>query len=516
LARTGGRPAHFARLGRWGVALGLLVAGAADATVISFDGLAPGTVVTDQFPPAVFSTLPGFDVERSSLEGTICAGDGMGAGSCTNPLFVDFTRPVQNLSLFALVDEMAGLLSADVFSNGQRLATQQAPLDGDPASADRIDLSAFADVTRVELRSSDPAGVAYDLFVFDEERSSGAFPGDLVPRNQLPSVVHPGLVRRHRTPAVQDVRGGDPRIDRAVPDPAGDAPAPDAPVTDAPDGAAPPTGRAPADADEARRATTAVQPGGWLGSWGTIRYIHASNSAAAARAESDVATVAIGADYRLLDRVIVGNALFYDHLSLDAKFIDTVADLESGGFSPYVAWVIDDRFDVDAILSANFGSMDVRSATGNGQGTRDARSWSLNLNLNAVEYLGGWAVLGRAGLLYADARFGAFTDDLGTRFGRFRTELTQLQLAIELNYAVQGLIPGAVLLPYAGLGYNADVQRSQEAPPGAPDGRQEAEIRLGAILYGASRWSGFLDFATAQGREDYSSYTLSANLRCAF
>ena len=148
--------------------------GSANAVVIDFDGLVGGTNVTNQFPEATFSAAPVGQVVRTigfagdnSAPNAICT---FGPGfNCLNDIFIDFTNPVGNLTFRALADNNAGTVAmVDVFVNAVFNSSVNITGNANLNDAIIVDLTAFTDVTRIEINSvTDQFGLAYDDFMFD-------------------------------------------------------------------------------------------------------------------------------------------------------------------------------------------------------------------------------------------------------------------------------------------------------------------------------------------------------------
>ena len=154
-----------------------LPAGSASATVIGFDDLPNGTVVTTQYPSATFSSIPGedlvidnsYDFGAPSYPNYICTAGVQSSIDCTNPVYVDFTSPVNNLTFQALGDNSPGVQAqVDVFQGGVYSATVPISVNGDFNTPLLVDLSAYGNVTRIAIHDvTDPAGLAWDTFSFN-------------------------------------------------------------------------------------------------------------------------------------------------------------------------------------------------------------------------------------------------------------------------------------------------------------------------------------------------------------
>ncbi len=163
-------------------------AGSVSAIVIDFDDLATGTAISNQYSEAVFSTVAShFNVALGfagiSLPNILCTQVNGGAVDCLQPVFVDFTNPVNNLSFLAVEPNQFGTVAeVNIFSSNVYVGT--VPITGLGPAPGRfgsgsviVDLSAFTNVTRIEIvapagfptidNSEGGNGVGYDLFTFD-------------------------------------------------------------------------------------------------------------------------------------------------------------------------------------------------------------------------------------------------------------------------------------------------------------------------------------------------------------
>ncbi len=151
------------------------VAGTGFATVINFDNLAAGVAVTNQYSAsATFSSVTG-EVNAttaqdlgSSLPNFICTAPVGGSIDCTHDVFVDFTNPVNNLTFLAVgVNNVGVVAEVNVFENGSFFNTVNIIGAGTPFTPLTVNLSAFSNVTRIEIVNDiDAAGIGYDDFSF--------------------------------------------------------------------------------------------------------------------------------------------------------------------------------------------------------------------------------------------------------------------------------------------------------------------------------------------------------------
>jgi len=147
----------------------------AAANDINFDDLPGGTVVTTQYAGVTFSSSSGHDVATTAQSATygtsvpnfICSGVGGGI-TCADPVYLDFLAPVSDLHFLAVGDDMSGIIgNAAVFAGATLLGSVDIVGDGDPFGTPMlIDLTAFSGITRLEITTTDPAGLGYDDFHF--------------------------------------------------------------------------------------------------------------------------------------------------------------------------------------------------------------------------------------------------------------------------------------------------------------------------------------------------------------
>lgn len=144
-----------------------LLPATAHAVVIDFETFTfgPQGVATLVFPEATFTSSTGnVYIGGAGVSKDFCAYD----GSCAGITTVDFTTPVNNLTFDSAGEEGPGLLSnAEVYVNGVFAANVGISYDGVFTSYDPVDLTGFANITRVILTSTDGAGVTWDNFSFD-------------------------------------------------------------------------------------------------------------------------------------------------------------------------------------------------------------------------------------------------------------------------------------------------------------------------------------------------------------
>ncbi len=143
-------------------------------TVIDFELLPPGTVVTNQYPEVTFSSPPG--VENKVLQvwphrQFLCSwAIGSPTPTCVEDTYLDFATPVSRLSFLA-IEPNCSCPNAEfrVFQNHVHTATVTLTGLGSGGSK-LVDLSAYDQITRLEivniLVSPLEGGIGWDKFSF--------------------------------------------------------------------------------------------------------------------------------------------------------------------------------------------------------------------------------------------------------------------------------------------------------------------------------------------------------------
>lgn len=153
-----------------------IVPAPAFAALITFEGLANGTVITNQFPGVTFSANAGFENEVSTQPGIgfganfLCTAPIGGSINCTQETVLDFAAPVNSLQFWQVGDDASGVVArVDVFENFAFSSTVNILGFNDFNTPNLVDLTTFTDVTRIRIHSiTDPGGLGWDNFEFDE------------------------------------------------------------------------------------------------------------------------------------------------------------------------------------------------------------------------------------------------------------------------------------------------------------------------------------------------------------
>ena len=138
---------------------------------INFDNLPVSTVVSSQYPQAVFSSDPGevlLTVAQnlgSSLPNFICTAPAAGVIDCTHSVIVKFTSPVNHLTFLGTgVNDTGKVAEVDVFQNGVLSSTVDM-MGISTIAPVLVDLSAFTNVTSIDIHDiTDLEGISWAFF----------------------------------------------------------------------------------------------------------------------------------------------------------------------------------------------------------------------------------------------------------------------------------------------------------------------------------------------------------------
>ena len=247
--------------------------------------------------------------------------------------------------------------------------------------------------------------------------------------------------------------------------------------------------------------------------------------------DSETGSYFFGADVEAIDNLILGVSVGFD----DTK---SESDLPLGGalgssrakdhtdtitVAPYIVYVINAIFDVDA--SFGFSWSDTDSQRSNGAVTvtsnSDGNAWFFAVNGNATYWFDYIGVTGSVGYRRSNATTDGFTDSTGAAIASASATTGTLVTKARVSYyyptgneILQAVMPFfSATLEYDHTKDMVDVGPTQASP---------ADDRVGMVLTGGVNFSltdsisAGIQGSTIVFRTDQSSYTASGNLRFSF
>lgn len=255
-----------------------------------------------------------------------------------------------------------------------------------------------------------------------------------------------------------------------------------------------------------------------IGVWTNIAYSNIEDDLSSTAYDGNVYSLLVGADYQVSDRFLVGLAIGYENIDLDTTF--NLGSIEADGFTiaPYAGYVINRYFTVDVSGGFNSSETDltrtspITSSVITGQ--MDSSRWFVGGNLNGHYQVKRISLLGRVGLLYASESQDAFTESDTTFNPDREIDLGQLRIGAQVAYSI------GKVQPYVTGTYEYDFNRelvvvgTGQATPA--NDRSGFEVGGGVRFALSGRVSGGIEGTTHVGRDDFSSTSVSGNVRIKF
>jgi len=153
----------------------------ASATVINFQNLVDGNVITNQYAGVVFSSTAGnvnFVTTQGSYNGTppnfLCTGPVGGGINCTAETIMTFSSGVSGLTFqgMGINDVSSNVAQVDVFVNSVFNSTITIAGNSEGFNPVLVNLAAFSNVTKIRIYNiTDGGGIGWDTFTFNQSTS---------------------------------------------------------------------------------------------------------------------------------------------------------------------------------------------------------------------------------------------------------------------------------------------------------------------------------------------------------
>lgn len=228
---------------------------------------------------------------------------------------------------------------------------------------------------------------------------------------------------------------------------------------------------------------------------------------------------AVGGDYAVTPRAIVGLSLSYADTDIDTPF--NQGDSQTKGFTllPYANFNINKWLSADVSVGYAWNDTDIRRVQGGETiiGSQDSEGWLAVGNLNAQKWFNLMFLSARAGLLYNEDKRSTFTESDGTvNVGR-TNDLTQANIGASIGYWMEPFMPSLSVT------YTYDLDREDQVIEGGDlqpaNDKDGLTIGLAMSFYGSGSTRGLsvsLAATTEVLREDLENKGLSLNVRYAF
>ena len=260
-----------------------------------------------------------------------------------------------------------------------------------------------------------------------------------------------------------------------------------------------------------------------LGVWISGSWSRYDDNNAATKADGDLYTATLGADYRIVDPLIGGITVSYENLDLDTDF--NQGSLEGDGITvaPYAIVNIGKMFSLDLSGGYTWLQYDADRSTVNEQNqftsTKsvsgfDAGRYFGALNVNADLEHKGWIAGGSIGALYASESQDSYVESDGTSRSQVDTDLGQAVVGLKFGYAF------SKVTPYITGSYEYDFKHTDinvlDGDVKAANDEDRFVVGGGLSLHITDAISGGIEATTVEGHDDVSNYTVKARLRIEF
>lgn len=180
----------------------------------------------------------------------------------------------------------------------------------------------------------------------------------------------------------------------------------------------------------------------------------------------------LGADYQLLDGLVVGLAAGYEYSDLDTSYND--GNIESTGLTiaPYIGYAILDNLTIDAMFAYTFVDKDTDRANGAVSGDYNADRTMFSVNANYYYLMEQWNFGLNAGYMYTNEAAESYTMSDNTEVSKRDAFVGEWRVGGRVGYFFEKAEP------YLALAYLYD-----HALSGEVHDRDEMEGTLGVNFY---------------------------------
>ena len=271
---------------------------------------------------------------------------------------------------------------------------------------------------------------------------------------------------------------------------------------------------------QASMGTKSMAAGGKGANWNTwaslttngTRQDYQSNQGKNVTNATDILTTIVGADLALSPTMVAGVSAAFDNGSGSAATAGVSNSLKSNGYTiaPYFGMQINQALALDASIGFGKGEIGVANDF-----TAEADRFFAAANLSYAQWMGKTQLTGKLGYLHAEEKYGnskifgvATTTDTSSK-----NTVDQMRLGVQAGYWMNSY------MPYAGLAYSSDLQRSTTQFGAAidPIGKDALVLTLGVNFFSLnSGLTGGIAYSEENGRTNQKTSNLMANVNLRF
>jgi hypothetical protein len=219
----------------------------------------------------------------------------------------------------------------------------------------------------------------------------------------------------------------------------------------------------------------------------------------------------VGVDYTTASRMVLGVAVAGDRSDIALNFSGGNVRGSGWTIAPYIGVPLNRNWALDATVGYGRSDVDLRSGGATGSFRSERTIGAAGATYRST--LGNWLFSGRAGLLFANDRLGAYTLSNGTFISDGRVNVSQVRVGGQAGYNLGGVIP------YVGLTYIHDLRRPDQQPVGgvsAANDRDAWTPTIGLRFSSGGSLYGGIQYSSEQSRSQVKNNQLLFNLGLRF
>jgi|AGTN01.2.fsa_nt_gi Autotransporter beta-domain. len=255
------------------------------------------------------------------------------------------------------------------------------------------------------------------------------------------------------------------------------------------------------------------------GAWANVSNSWLSGSQAQADFSGTLQTVVAGADYMVLDNMLVGASLGYEHGNVSLKYNGGKLKANNIAFAPYAAYIINDVWSVDAAGGHAWVDYDLSRANGTVSGNTRGSRWFASTNINANVTRGPWQLGSSVGYLYTKEHTDEYTESDGSNADGVKFRLGQAHATFRSGY----LFPTdwGNVNPFGSVRFEYDANKTAATAVDAVgtkgyDSRFGTTFSVGTNFIIGDNNLLTIEGSTTQFRDNLESYTISGTYRIKF
>jgi len=266
--------------------------------------------------------------------------------------------------------------------------------------------------------------------------------------------------------------------------------------------------------DTGRNAGAADKP---FGFWIQGAYSNLDNGTIGASADGNIVNTALGLDYKLTDRLVIGVSGLYETVDIDTGTLGGRGNLKEDGFgiAPYIGFELTPNWTANATAAYSWLSYDAKRSNNTISGSFDATRWFLNGSLDGSYAAGKIRLMPTVGIMYMEEKQDGYRDSSGGLNESNTIKIGRLSAGGKLGYAFGTFMPYVKLIGEYDFEHPDAVAIGNGTFTSAED--FGGKVGLGVNFFSAGPLSGNVEGSyDSLGRDNLDVWTISGRLRVRF